>query len=318
MIQDPKVSIIMPAYNAEAFIEESIASVQNQIYFNWELIIVDDGSVDNTGNIVKKISEADSRIIYIYQENKKIAAARNSGLKIAKGEYIAFLDSDDLWTSDKLTKQIEVFKKIDVEVVFSDGFFMYEETKILDEYNTIHGLFKGHEMYKLEFERNYIPILSVMFKTEYINKVGLQGEENDLVGCEDFDYWLRLSKYGATFYGLPDRLFKYRVHKSSMSTNKVQMRLAEITALINNIDYSLLENKIIENRLAPLIIQRIHDLLGENNNLAVKQLKQLISIKWRLNYFFVYQLLKNNLLKNKDLIKFLLAPGHILLKFKSG
>jgi teichuronic acid biosynthesis glycosyltransferase TuaG len=315
MGQYPKISIIMPAYNSEAFIQESITSVQNQIYSNWELIIVDDGSVDDTGNIVKKLSKEDSRIIYIYQENKKQGAARNTGLKNAKGRYIAFLDSDDLWTDDKLAKQIEIFQKNDVAVVFSDGFFFHEEANLLVEYNTIHGLFKGLEMYKLEFERNYIPILSVMFKTEYINKVGLQSEENDLVGCEDFDYWLRLSKYGATFYGLPDRLFKYRVHKSSMSTNKVQMRLAEITALINNIDYSLLENKIIEDRLAPLIIQSIYDLLGEKNNLAVKQVKRLISIKWRLNYIFVYQLLKYNLLKNKDLIKFLLAPGHILLKF---
>lgn len=105
------VSIIMPTYNCANFIDKSIESVINQTYKNWELIIIDDCSTDNTEEIVKKYIKEDSRIIYHkLPTNSGAAVARNHGIAMAKGSYIAFLDSDDLWAKDKLEKQLKFMK----------------------------------------------------------------------------------------------------------------------------------------------------------------------------------------------------------------
>ena len=105
------VSIIMPSYNTAEYIEESIKSVQNQIYENWELIIVDDCSTDNTDDILKKYIESDKRIHYLKNEkNSGAAVSRNRALREAKGKWIAFLDSDDLWLPTKLERQLKYMK----------------------------------------------------------------------------------------------------------------------------------------------------------------------------------------------------------------
>jgi len=106
------VSIVIPSYNGAYFLEHfSIPSVISQSYKNWELIIVDDGSTDNTREIVKKFQKKNPRIYYLYQENKGRGIARNTGIRAARGEIIAFLDADDQWLSEKLSKQIELFEQ---------------------------------------------------------------------------------------------------------------------------------------------------------------------------------------------------------------
>src|SRR5687768_13986927 len=102
----PLVSVIMPAYNVEKFIQQSIDSVLGQTFSSWELIIIDDGSTDNTVPIVEENQARTDKILLIRQENKKQAAARNAGLRIAKGRWIAFLDSDDIWLPNKLEVQL--------------------------------------------------------------------------------------------------------------------------------------------------------------------------------------------------------------------
>ena len=124
----PLVSIIMPAYNTEKYIQASIDSVLNQTFTNWELIIINDGSTDSTVEIVKENQKRDHRIILINQVNKKQAAARNAGFKISKGEWIAILDSDDLWVNNKLEIQLESCEKADV--IYSSGIFYYEVSSI--------------------------------------------------------------------------------------------------------------------------------------------------------------------------------------------
>src|SRR5882757_4082321 len=104
----PLVSVIMPAYNAEKYIAEAINSVKQQTYTAWELIVIDDGSTDNTAAIIKKYAGTDNRIMYTYQANGGQGKARNNGLKKATGEYVAFLDADDLWIPEKLNTQVEI------------------------------------------------------------------------------------------------------------------------------------------------------------------------------------------------------------------
>ena len=116
------ISVIMPAYNVEEYIEKSIDSVLQQTYTNWELIIINDGSMDNTKKIVENYLHIDMRIIYLEQENKGVSVARNKGIDSAKGKYIAFLDADDLWTKDALEKLYDLMKSD------SDNKFVYGRT----------------------------------------------------------------------------------------------------------------------------------------------------------------------------------------------
>src|ERR1044071_7783966 len=110
-MQQPLVSVIMPAYNAERYIAASVRSVLAQTYQNWELIIVDDGSTDGTAAVAKSFAEADGRVRYVYQPNGRLGNARNTGIRHARGPLIAFLDSDDLWMERKLELQLKAMEE---------------------------------------------------------------------------------------------------------------------------------------------------------------------------------------------------------------
>ena len=121
------VSIIMPAYNAEKYIADSIRSVLAQTYSNWELIVVDDGSTDRTANIVREFAGHDSRVRYIFQENGRLGKARNTGIANAAGSLIAFLDSDDLWIPRKLQMQLQAMSENSADVVFSNAYVFTDD-----------------------------------------------------------------------------------------------------------------------------------------------------------------------------------------------
>ena len=104
------VSVIIPAYNAEKFIEEAIKSAQNQTYKNIEIIVVDDGSTDGTAEIVKKLAKKDKRIRYHHQKNKGVSIARNTAINYSKGQFIALLDQDDIWLPEKIKEQMETLR----------------------------------------------------------------------------------------------------------------------------------------------------------------------------------------------------------------
>jgi len=111
MNEAPLVSVVIPTYNRSLYLKQAIESVQGQTYDNWELVIIDDGSTDDTFDIVKKYSERDKRIKYFRQENAGVAAARNAGISQSHGVWIAFLDDDDCWFSHKLDMQMKFLAK---------------------------------------------------------------------------------------------------------------------------------------------------------------------------------------------------------------
>ncbi len=311
----PIVSVIMPAYNAEKYIEESINSVLEQTFTNWELIIVDDGSRDATGSIVKEYAKKDHRIIYYFQENKRLGAARNAGFRLAKGKFIAFLDSDDLWFPDKLKKQIEIIEYKQVDLVFTDGYNFDKLTKQLYSYETISGFYSGEEMYKIEFEANKIAILSVMMKSDWIKKIGYQSEEIEIFGCEDYDYWLRIAKNGATFFGMEEKLFKYRVHEEGMSRNIGLMKLALFNALYRNIDYRILERDFIYKKFSNMMEDNLSFLLKNNKlKLALDEIKKVNTIKFKINHLIAYFILLLNVKPFFGYLGYIFYPGRILLK----
>lgn len=286
------VSIIMPAYNAERFIEESIVSVQNQTFKNWELIIVNDGSTDSTAKIIGDWAVNDKRVFYIYQENKRLGAARNTAIRAARGEWIAFIDSDDLWMPEKLEKQLEVVNQNKVDVVFTNGFILDDSTKELRKYDTFYGNFSGDKIYKLLFNGNFIPVLSVLMKRSFIEVIGFQDESAYAYGCEDWDYWLRLSKSGAIFYGMDNRLFTYRIHENGMSQNLFTMTMAECYLLYKNLDRSLFKKQEyfqIKRRFFKLIQQIIPGLFKTNNK---ERLSFYLNILSKVSYNYKYNLAK--------------------------
>jgi glycosyltransferase involved in cell wall biosynthesis len=243
----PFFSIILPLYNTQEFVSEAIQSVLKQSFKSWELIVIDDGSTDNSVTIVRRFCELDPRIKLLQQTNKKQPAARNLGIKYASGAWIAFIDADDLWLPEKLELQHDCIKKNNsLGVVFSDGYTKYQDKKIrlYYHYETAKGFFYGKDLYKKMIFGNCIPILSAVVKKSWVYKIGLQNEA--VAGVEDHDYWLRLCKAEATFYGMEERLFEYRVHQHNFSSDLLNQYYQSLIIRMDNYDPLLLnrnENK---------------------------------------------------------------------------
>ena len=206
------VSIIMPAYNAEKTIRESIQSVLEQAYQEWELLVVNDGSVDETENIVKSYS--DTRIKLINQKNGGVSNARNNALKQAKGEYLSFLDSDDLWIKTKLDLQVKYLEKNNLKFVYSKSYsFTNNSDDIKEAFKFVSLGFEDKEEILIY---DFIPILTVLFHRTILEDVGFFDES--LQGTEDWDMWIRiLQKYEAGF--VKEYLTKYRIIDTGLSKN---------------------------------------------------------------------------------------------------
>jgi len=219
-----KVSIVMPAYNASKYIRQAINSVIQQTYSEWELIIVDDGSIDSTSEIVKEYLFVDKRISYFYQENSKQGKARNLAISKAKGDYLAFLDSDDLWLPRKLEEQLQQIKDKKVDLVFSDSYIIrdaYESKKNI-RMNIPNGVFYAKDDLNSFLEVNKIPILTVLVKKEKVVDVGGFSEVLDIQNVEDYHLWLKLLMTNCAFYSSGNVLAEYRIHNHAATANDKQ------------------------------------------------------------------------------------------------
>ncbi|MFA6216043.1 MAG: glycosyltransferase [Candidatus Omnitrophota bacterium] len=216
------VSIIMPVYNGEQFLSRTINSVLSQTCQDFELICVDDGSRDDSRKVIE--SFGDKRIIYIYQENSGSPShGRNVGIKISRGEYIAFIDQDDIYTPDSLAKKLEFFRKDqDCSFVYSDCVLIDENDKVLaDSYLKYRSIKPCSGIcFKELFKSNFIAPQTVMVKKTVFNKVGFFDEE--LKGTDDYDMFLRIA-YNLELGFLDLSLAKWRTHSSSLSKRSVLM-----------------------------------------------------------------------------------------------
>ena len=203
------VSIIMPSYNTGKFIQETINSVKNQTYNNWELIIVDDGSTDNTDEVVRAIK--DDRIKYIKNKvNKGAAISRNIALREAKGRWIAFLDSDDLWKEDKLEKQIKFMED-------NNYYFSYTNYIEIDENSNFNGRkITGPQKITRIGMFNYCwpGCLTVMYDSKRIGLIQIE----DIKKNNDYAMWLKACKK-ADCYLLNEELAMYRKRTGSISNH---------------------------------------------------------------------------------------------------
>jgi teichuronic acid biosynthesis glycosyltransferase TuaG len=236
VINVPVVSVIMPAYNAAEYIQKAIDSIVAQTFTNWELIIIDDGSTDETGDIIARNVNKDNRIKSFYQINSKQGKARNLGISNSRATYIAFLDSDDIWLSEKLSVQLNEIKNKDVDLVFSDCYVFYEDNDVdrTNKMNTLNMIFKGKEAVELFLQCNRIPMLTVLAKRDKINQVKGFTENKNIPMAEDYHLWLKMLIEKCSFYGSNKILALYRVHDKS-STNQDKLAYQHIPDVFYNL-----------------------------------------------------------------------------------
>ena len=210
----------MPAYNSEKYISESIESVLAQTYSNWELIIVDDGSIDKTATIAKQYAEKDLRIKYLYQTNGKQGKARNNGIKNSSGELVAFLDSDDLWIPEKLEIQIEAMHKYQVDLICSEGFIFQNTINCVQGHlNSFRGFYLPEQSINQLLKENRIPILTVLTKKEKILQAGAFDETPIVQNIEDYHLWIKMVANGCSLHGLAENLVYYRRHETQVTNS---------------------------------------------------------------------------------------------------
>ncbi len=209
------VSVIIPSYNSEKFIEKSINSVLNQTYKNLELIVIDDKSPDNSNKIVEKYMEKDKRIRLVkLNKNNGPAVSRNKGIEEAKGRYIAFLDSDDLWLPEKLEKQIVFMKKENIPFTYSSYYLIDEEDNKIGKFITRENA----DYYSL-LKTNFIGCLTAIYDTKKLGKIYMPEK---LKKHEDFATWLKILKKIRKTKGILEPLAIYRIRKNSVSSNKIK------------------------------------------------------------------------------------------------
>lgn len=212
-MKNPLVSIIMPAYNAERFIRESIESVIDQTYKEWELLVINDFSNDLTKVIIEDYCKKDKRIKLLEQEkNKGVVKARNRGIKESKGKYIAFLDSDDLWKNNKLEIQIKYMQTNKIYMTYTGYSYISEGGKFIKKIHIPKSL-----NYKQALKGNQIGCLTVV-----IDKSKIGSFEMPDLRHEDYATWLNILKNNIVAYGISENLAEYRKVSNSLSSNKLK------------------------------------------------------------------------------------------------
>jgi len=213
-MKPPLVSVIIPTYNRSRLVCEAIDSVLIQTYKNIEIIVVDDGSADNTKLELKKYR---NKIKYIYQPNKGLPSARNTGIRASKGTIIAFLDSDDVWLTDKISLQVPKLLESD-SIGITTCWSFRKNSKNMEKrssYSLLNQSWKN-QLFEKNILGEYGGPSGVIIKKEVLLKTGLFDEQ--MLCCEDWDLWMRMSKI-CEFNSVNECLVVIRVHDSNLSGN---------------------------------------------------------------------------------------------------
>lgn len=215
MENQPLVSVIMPCYNMASYISDSIKSVISQTYPHWELLIVDDASTDNTVDIIESYSQSDPRIrCAIKKQNSGIADTRNQCIQMAQGQFLAFLDADDIWHPEKLEKQLRFMIEKNVGFSYSTYDWIDEEGKTLNKFiNTI-----GNLDYEIYLRNTIIGCSTVMVDRKIVGEVVVPKFRTS----EDTATWLDILKKGFLAYAIDEPLVSYRIRRKSASSNKIK------------------------------------------------------------------------------------------------
>ena len=209
----PLVSVIIPCYNMERFISDTITSVRGQTYPHWELLIVDDASTDHTVDIIKACCETDSRIhLVVKDQHSGIADSRNQAIHMARGHFLAFLDADDIWHPEKLERQLHFMKDKNIGFSYSTYDWIDEDGKPLNK--TIKAA--NDLTYEMYLRNTIIGCSTVMLNTEIVGEVTVPHFRTS----EDTATWLNILRKGFIAYAIETPLVSYRIRRQSASSNK--------------------------------------------------------------------------------------------------
>lgn len=235
-MENKLVSIITPIYNGAKYVSETIESVLEQTYPDWEMIIVDDGSKDNSAEIIREYVGKDNRIQLVQQPNGGSASARNNGIRRANGRYIALLDADDLWEPTFLESQLALMNEKNAIVVHASYRRINEESiEILSPFRA-----KNVVTYKQMQMTNHIACLTGLYDTSKYGKIYLKEELKSI--RDDYAYWLDIVKLAGVAYGNPQILAKYRVMASSTTGKKKKLIKAQYSFYRNYQGFSVFKS----------------------------------------------------------------------------
>lgn len=284
-----RVSIIIPTYNRAQYIKEAIDSALSQTYKDIEVIVADDGSTDNTAEIIKTIG--DSRIKYIYTEHKGFQSkVRNMGILSSSGEYISFLDSDDKLEKDAIETMVnEIKKDKDVGLVYADvkEFGDFTNNNIVNTLKNINSKKKSGYVFESLLIGSFITCLAVLFRRECLDKTGLFDEDLDVIIGEDWAFFLKISYFYKVKH-IPKILGFYRMHASN--TNKDSVRGAnDWIKIVENVTTKLNVSKEIKNKaLANAYFARAKIKIGFSDETYKQDLMQAIALdKYCVKYYFL-------------------------------
>ncbi len=271
----PKVSVIIPTYNREEYICETIQSVLSQTFKDFEIIVIDDGSTDNTK---KKLEAFGSKIKLIEQKNSERAIARNNGVQNSSGEYIAFIDSDDLWINTKLEKQVEVLDNLkDIILTYSQCLRVDSQS---NQRKTAKRQLQGYSgtIFEDLLFRNFIVSPTPLIRRTSFEQTS--GFQTKYIPYEDWEFWLRLSLLGE-FYFLSEPLAYYRIHPQQSVQRTSAEKIERVTTLLLEDSFKLkdINNEIKNKSLGLANLRFCYWYIRTNDiNTAKEKIKKAIEL----------------------------------------
>lgn len=251
----PLISVIIPCYHAQAFLPEALQSVAGQSYERWELIVVEDGSHDDTESIVKgfRTRLPAHRIEFLrHPENRGVSATRNTGIAHAAGEWIAFLDHDDLWHPHHLESALGVLFETGADLSMS-GVVAFQSGK--NDATPWPTLELGDGWQRRLFEQNRIALSSVVVRRAVLQKCGAFDIRPEIQHCEDYDLWLRLAAADLRFAKVPEVTLRYRLHATQASARTAMMNEREWQVLSAHFSSYPAPRGLKRDRLASLALR---------------------------------------------------------------
>lgn len=234
MKKQPLVSIIVPTYNSAVYLREAIDSALAQTYRGVEIIVIDDGSTDNTKKILGPYI-IDKKIKYIYQANRGLSGARNTGIKVARGEFIALLDADDIFLPNKIERQVlHMINNPTCDMSYCDLYHFWDD-RPNELLKLNYKYYSGRDVFPNLLRKSFIAPVTVVFRKKVFEKYGYFNEEIRQY-AEDFDFWLRLSYRGANICFLRETLAKLRLRREGNIqglSNQPKMKLTALKVIEN-------------------------------------------------------------------------------------
>lgn len=264
------VSVIVPCYNQASYLGDTLESILNQTYPNWECFIVNDGSTDHTEAVALAWCDKDSRFSYLFKENGGLSSARNTGLAVSKGKYIQFLDSDDLIVQDKFELQILDLQESQISV---SDYFPFQDGKkdLLVKHRYLSPFFSETNFKKeiiLDWEyRKSFPPHCALFKKELLDNYNLKFNEL-LPNHEDWEFWVKLFYYSKNIFNNTEVLAFYRIRKESMSTDYKLMREGFTLAAKSLMNYF---DGIEDNEHVKQVKLKLNEILKKNKKIESKR-----------------------------------------------